>query len=63
MGTKGTVRTNMGTGEKIVIRCDIETKHRFHTFSVPFEDHEAALHALLDEWEAEPDEKPTAATQ
>lgn len=53
----------MGTGEKIVIRCDLETKHRFHTFSVPFEDQEAALHALLDEWEVEPGEKPTAATQ
>lgn len=60
--TKGTMGT-MSTGQKIVIRCDLGTKHRFHTFAVPFEDHEAALNALLEEYEAEPDQKPTAATR
>lgn len=34
--------------ERIVIKCDVETKNQFRGFAIKFKDQEAALNALLD---------------
>lgn len=51
LSTKGTQNTDMGTGERIVIRCDLSNKRRFRAFATPFDDQEAALVDLLEKAE------------
>lgn len=52
-------------GPQIRIRCSSDTYADFWAFRQreSFETHEEALNALLNEWYAEANEKPTPATQ